>query len=82
MTAGLRQAASRGNVFHLWTHPFNIASDPDGLFRGLEVIFQEFARLRESGLMSNSTMGDLTAHYSRHPGEKRSPELAVVGAKS
>ncbi len=79
-TVGLRQAARRGTVFHLWTHPFNIASDPDGLLRGLEAIFQEFARLRESGLIVNSTMGDLASRYTRQREQQRSLEPAVAGA--
>ncbi len=33
--AGLRTAADRGGVFHLWTHPFNIASDRDVLLATL-----------------------------------------------
>jgi hypothetical protein len=46
-------------VFHLWTHPFNIASDATGLLGGLEKIFQEVTDLRMSGLIENVTMGEL-----------------------
>jgi hypothetical protein len=46
-------------MFHLWTHPFNIGSDPRNLLRGLELIFQEVRALRDSGLIVNYTMGGL-----------------------
>ena len=36
--AGLRRAAETGGTFHLWTHPFNVASDPDHLLATLEAI--------------------------------------------
>jgi hypothetical protein len=47
-------------MFHLWFHPFNLASDPDGLLKGLEEIFIHVNRLREAGKMTNPTMGDLS----------------------
>jgi peptidoglycan/xylan/chitin deacetylase (PgdA/CDA1 family) len=56
----LRKAARSGGVFHMWTHPFNIASDSRGLLAGLESIFQEVRSLRESGLISSVTMSELT----------------------
>ncbi len=55
----LRKASSRGGIFHLWTHPFNIASDPEGLLGGLERIFQEYRRLEESGLVKSATMSEI-----------------------
>jgi peptidoglycan/xylan/chitin deacetylase (PgdA/CDA1 family) len=54
--AGLHDAAARRRVFHLWCHPFNLASDPDGLLRGIEQIFQEVSRLREAGTLDQMTM--------------------------
>lgn len=56
---GLHRAARDHAVFHLWTHPFNLASDPKGLLGGLRVIFHEVKALRESGLIRDMTMAGL-----------------------
>lgn len=56
---GIRKAARKKEVFHLWCHPFNIASDPDGLVNGLEEIFKEVARLRSKGELEQMTMSRL-----------------------
>lgn len=52
---GLRRAAKRREVFHLWTHPFNLAGDVQGLLKGLESIF---CYARDLGV-KNATMGQL-----------------------
>lgn len=57
--AGLRRAASQAAIFHLWFHPFNLASDAEALLGGLEAIFREAARLRGQGVLDNLTMGEL-----------------------
>ena len=56
---GLRQAVNRRRIFHLWFHPFNIATNVDRLIRGLEDVFAEVCRYREAGLLDNFTMGEL-----------------------
>ena len=56
---GLQQAANRRRIFHLWFHPFNLATNPERLIRGLENIFADFCRYRDAGLLDNFTMGDL-----------------------
>ncbi len=55
----MRKAASSVGIFHLWTHPFNIASDPENLLGGLERIFQEYKRLNDSGLIQSRTMTEV-----------------------
>lgn len=55
--AGIRAAARDQRIFHLWCHPFNLASDPDGLLAGVERIFQEVDRLRTGGTLDHMTMG-------------------------
>lgn len=55
----MRKAARSGGIFHLWTHPFNIASDPENLLSGLERIFQDYKRLHESGLIQSKTMTEI-----------------------
>ncbi|MDP3879100.1 MAG: hypothetical protein Q8Q07_02180 [Dehalococcoidales bacterium] len=55
----LRRAAEQRRLFHLCFHPFNLAANPGRLFRGLENIFTEFCRYRDSGLLDNLSMGQL-----------------------
>lgn len=58
---GIRRAIETGRVFHLWFHPFNIASDPDALLAGLEEIFRFVDAERAAGRLENKTMGDFAA---------------------
>lgn len=55
----MRKAAKSAGIFHLWTHPFNIASDAENLLGGLEQIFQEYKRLHDSGLIQSRTMTEV-----------------------
>jgi peptidoglycan/xylan/chitin deacetylase (PgdA/CDA1 family) len=71
---GLRHAAHTGQVFHMWFHPFNIASDPGPLLRGLEDILQGVAILRSSGLMVNETMGSLAKRLLEAQAAKETKE--------
>lgn len=59
LKAGLRRAADRRALFHVWFHPYDIASDPNRLLRPLEAAFGEVARLREAGRLDNYTLGEL-----------------------
>jgi hypothetical protein len=52
---GLRRAAERGELFHLWFHPFNLGSDAN-LFAGLEAIFTYASQLRDQGRLEILTM--------------------------
>jgi peptidoglycan/xylan/chitin deacetylase (PgdA/CDA1 family) len=45
--AGLRRAVREGAVFHLWTHPFNVASDAPFMLEALERILREAALMRD-----------------------------------
>lgn len=56
---GLRRAARNKCLFHLWFHPFNLATSPQVWLKGLEDIFGEVSRYREKGELQNSTMGEL-----------------------
>ena len=56
---GLRRAISRGRVFHLWFHPFNLAVDRVQMFRCLGSILGEVAKLRDAGSLDVKTMGQL-----------------------
>jgi hypothetical protein len=55
--AGLARAIDMGGVFHLWTHPFNIASDRPYLLAVLEDILREAVRLRDQGTLTIDSMG-------------------------
>lgn len=61
---GLKRAARTGKVFHLWSHPFNLATDPDALLDGFDAICREAARMRDVGSLQNLTMGQLAEHYA------------------
>jgi peptidoglycan/xylan/chitin deacetylase (PgdA/CDA1 family) len=65
---GLAEAAREKRIFHLYLHPFNLASDPDGLLGGLEEIFGMVARLREQGTLDNPTMGDMARQLDDRTG--------------
>ena len=62
---GLRKAAREQSTYHLWFHPFNIASDIKALLGGLETIFRKVNHMREQGTLDNQTMGDLTDKLNR-----------------
>jgi peptidoglycan/xylan/chitin deacetylase (PgdA/CDA1 family) len=53
--AGLRKAAEHGELFHLWFHPVNMASDP-ALFPCLEEVLRFACELREKGRLECLTM--------------------------
>lgn len=46
---GLDRAAARGEVFHLWFHPFNLGVDPDPLLATLDDVLSHADDLRRSG---------------------------------
>ncbi len=52
---GLAQAAQRGELFHLWFHPYNLGLG-ESMFSGLEQILREVARLRDTGTLRILTM--------------------------
>jgi peptidoglycan/xylan/chitin deacetylase (PgdA/CDA1 family) len=62
---GLREAAKRHQIMHLWFHEFNIATDKDRLLGSLEEIFTEVARLRDKGQIENPTMGEMAISLTR-----------------
>ncbi len=63
---GLRRAAQDRSLFHLWFHPFNLASNPDRLLGGMEDIFAEFCHFRDKGLLDNFNMGELAQALQLH----------------
>jgi len=67
---GLRRAVRRNALFHLWFHPYNLATDVSGLLHGLEQIFVEVDRLRKKSLIDNVTMRDLAGSLERQAGSE------------
>ncbi|HHU79629.1 MAG TPA: glycosyltransferase [Clostridiales bacterium] len=61
---GIDRAIKRGEVFHMWFHPCNLASDADGLLRGLEEIFTYAREKIDSGLLENCTMEGIYRKYT------------------
>jgi hypothetical protein len=57
--AGLRDAARRSRIFHLWWHPHNFARHPDGNFDILRRVLDEFAVLARTEGMRSLSMGDV-----------------------
>lgn len=67
--AGINQAVKRGDLYHLWFHPFNLNAKPNVMFSGLERIFAFAVRMRDKGLLDILTMGDYAHRLeeSKHP---------------
>jgi peptidoglycan/xylan/chitin deacetylase (PgdA/CDA1 family) len=62
--AGLRRAREDGGVFHLWTHPFNLASDGGSLLAPLEVIIRHAVQARDRGQLVIEPMGAIAERLS------------------
>jgi peptidoglycan/xylan/chitin deacetylase (PgdA/CDA1 family) len=60
LVSGLRTAARRGRVFHLWWHPHNFARYPDESFALLASVLDEAARLAESDGLESLSMADVS----------------------
>lgn len=57
---GIKKAIRENKIFHLWFHPFNLATDPDNLLNGLEKIFQ----FVKEEMLAVKTMRDISREYS------------------
>jgi hypothetical protein len=61
LVAGMRDAARRGRIFHLWWHPHNFTRYPTESFAFLGELLDEFDRLSASDGMVSLTMGDVAS---------------------
>lgn len=59
IVAGLRDAARRGRILHLWWHPQNFVTDPVANMALLERLLDELDRLRSVEGMRSLAMGDV-----------------------
>lgn len=57
---GIDKAVRNKEVFHLWFHPFNLASDPQGLLNGLEEIFKYVNKYVNEGKLESITLGHVS----------------------
>ncbi len=62
---GLDAAVRDGRIFHLWTHPINLANDPDTLISAFGEVFQHAQRLVQAGDLEVQTMGQLADRAAR-----------------
>ncbi|MGO9179879.1 MAG: hypothetical protein ACLQBX_16715 [Candidatus Limnocylindrales bacterium] len=62
--SGLESAEATGSVFHLWTHPFNLASDPRFMLTVLDGIVREAVERRDRGTMVIEPMGTIAERLS------------------
>ena len=60
LKAGLRDAARRGRIFHLWWHPHNFSRHPQQSFTLLNKFLDEFDRLARTDGMHSLSMRDVS----------------------
>jgi len=58
---GIQKAIDDRKIFHLWFHPFNIATDQVRMLKGLEEILREVDIKRYEGKLEVMTMGEIAA---------------------
>lgn len=73
---GIDNAVKTGQLYHLWFHPFNLNTDSDEMFSGLEQIFSYASRMREEGRLNILTMEEYAWHLEK---EKKEPSAASLG---
>lgn len=56
---GLEAAAEARRVMHLYTHPINLAADPEPMLAAFGEVFDHAVRLRDQGRLDCLTMGQL-----------------------
>ena len=61
---GLLRAEATGGVFHLWTHPFNLASDSQFMIAVLDAILREAIERRDRGTLAIEPMGAVAERLS------------------
>lgn len=56
---GISEAIKHNKIFHLWFHPFNIATNQEKLLYGLEEILKEVCSRREKGELETKSMEEI-----------------------
>ncbi|SEJ61575.1 Polysaccharide deacetylase [Cyclobacterium xiamenense] len=57
-------AARKGEMYHLWWHPHNLAQHPDQSLEEVKIVLEHFSTYRERYSMESHSMGSL-AHIDR-----------------
>ncbi|SDM32251.1 hypothetical protein [Halarsenatibacter silvermanii] len=60
---GINAAIQENKIFHLWFHPFNIATAPDKLISGLEKIISYADKKRGTGKLEIKTIGEVAEQF-------------------
>ena len=55
---GIDQAVRTGGLYHMWFHPWNLNTDTNAMFSGLEEVFTYARHMKERGLLDILTMGE------------------------
>ena len=77
LVTGLRHAARRGRVFHLWWHPHNFAAHPEESFAFLNQLLDEYDRLAEREGMQSLSMRDVASALIA-PGQPAARDDATI----
>ncbi len=59
------KAVRLGQLYHMWFHPFDLLTDSDAMFSGLETVFSYARGLRKEGLLDILTMEDYARRLTR-----------------
>ena len=54
----INKAVKSGGIYHMWFHPFDLNTDTEAMFLGLEDTFAHASQMRERGLLDILTMGE------------------------
>ncbi len=60
---GVREAVAKKSLFHLWFHPFNLATSP-ALLDGLDEVLGYVSKEMKAGNMESLTMAETALHLS------------------
>jgi hypothetical protein len=60
---GLKRAAARKEIFHLWFHPTNMVVEMETMFSGLNEILTHVGQLRKAGVLDVMTMAQISARF-------------------
>jgi peptidoglycan/xylan/chitin deacetylase (PgdA/CDA1 family) len=67
---GLRAAAVRRRIFHLWLHPTNLATRTDAMIAGLRAILRAAASMRDQGRLEFRSLQELVPQAGRETPER------------
>ena len=79
LVAGLRDAARRGRIVHLWWHPHNFAAYPAESFAFLDRLLDEFDRLAHAEGMRSLAMCDVSDIANGGAGPDGAPPVSAGG---